>query len=809
VAAAGILALVAAGVWGMVPAGPSADWGQLLGPPRRLAAAATGCMACHVNALDQRFSREAIDAVNLARRQRGEREIELPAVLLAHSRLDRLAGAGSPHAAVSCVSCHEGSDETAVHGRPHPAMRAIAYVQSNCVLCHRNGYDISDEAPKMCQGRQMFTSLGCVDCHGSEVVRDYEKRKVGPDLRHVDAKLSKAFVADWLMDPSKFRPSTAMPRVIRAGDPNARVEAEAITEYLFAHASRGEPRGGDPSALAVGDYQRGRMLFLGHGLENGVPAGLKAGVGCLACHSNLNERNGFEPQAPLIHFGPELSRIGEQLTKGRDLESARRWLFAWLKDPRQYHPETLMPNLRLSDQEASDLTAYLLGQRGGKTDEAVYPRSEATKDQLALGARLISHYGCMNCHEIGGPPLAQASLDLSDWGNKPLARLDMSRLDAAHQTRQDWLNQHLTDPAAVSPADAYDQPRMPFFHLTQEQAEEITTFVLGNRGNVQAPVAAAEGEEAEEALARGRAMTVLHNCVGCHQTEWNTPAIQRYFAPGWLSTFAPPPLRGEGNRVQYDWLRGFLKKVTPLRPLLSVRMPSFSFKEGEPEALVEYFHAASEKESGDLRRWMARGQTDRLDEWALKFGQAAAIDLNPAYSTPAQIAGTQSDILFKAEFTAELYDGPRRDREGAVPISAERFALGERFMQTMQCLDCHLMSADGSGDLSKAKAPNLDLVEGRLQRGWVRAWIQEPDVVRHGTNMPAYFSGLRAGDLNGRPLAEAERLTPAQAEAVEQFGKTVGEQTDLLDDFLFAAGARHYTTSSDARLNALRGRAGR
>jgi len=47
---------------------------------------------------------------------------------------------------------------------------------------------------------------------------DEEKRKVGPDLRHVGAKLSKEFVADWIMDPTAFRPSTA----IAAGHPGGR-----------------------------------------------------------------------------------------------------------------------------------------------------------------------------------------------------------------------------------------------------------------------------------------------------------------------------------------------------------------------------------------------------------------------------------------------------------------------------------------------------------------------------------------------------------------------------------------------------------
>ena len=35
-----------------------------------------------------------------------------------------------------------------------------------------------------------------------------------------------------------------------------------------------------------------------------------------------------------------------------------------------------------------------------------------------------------------------------------------------------------------------------------------------------------------------------------------------------LTDVAPPSLRGEGNKVQLDWLFNFFRNVEPLRPLL-------------------------------------------------------------------------------------------------------------------------------------------------------------------------------------------------------------------------------------------------
>jgi len=59
---------------------------------------------------------------------------------------------------------------------------------------------------------------------------------------------------------------------------------------------------------------------------------------------------------------------------------------------------------------------------------------------------------------------------------------------------------------------------------------------------------------------------------------------------------------------------------------------------------------------------MASGNEGRLEQWALARGQAAAIDLDPAYSNPDEIAAERRDIRFKAEFTAGCTIVRRRAR---------------------------------------------------------------------------------------------------------------------------------------------------
>src|ERR1019366_4200480 len=311
------------------------------------------------------------------------------------------------------------------------------YLQANCVRCHTETYDIRDTAPVVYEGRALFTRLGCVNCHQMDSIPATQNRKVGPDLRHVTAKLSPEFINTWIWSPKAFRPTTKMPHFFMLENSSSdeeirrtRQETRAITEYLVRTA---EPL--PPKYVLKPSYQG--SADAGHALFNAV--------GCLGCHNNLNDPTGDTrvhadgstrpitlgekwitqdlvksgrilklmknphgspadqansaaqvydamtynerqmyvlenldqpgngaavgtypdgtPKPIFIHHGPELSAVGTKLLAGRTPEQARQWLFDWLKEPRHYSDYTIMPQLRLNDQQAMDLAEYLLSQK--------------------------------------------------------------------------------------------------------------------------------------------------------------------------------------------------------------------------------------------------------------------------------------------------------------------------------------------------------------------------------------------------------------------------------------------------------------
>jgi len=203
-----------------------------------------------------------------------------------------------------------------------------------------------------------------------------------------------------------------------------------------------------------------------------------------------------EAQPPILtRHAPELSGLGLQFGDDR---RAVQWLYGWLRDPRRYDENAVMPRMRLEGEEALDVAAYLArlpaeGQspltpldenpeqrqclagmrddliarrlsRSGFTDVEVtdpvvlqarmlttrlaerYGQAEArsrvarlSPDQRAwvfLGAQMIGHYGCFGCHSIPGFERAERiGPSHVDWGRVPVDRLDFGLLDPRFPAR--------------------------------------------------------------------------------------------------------------------------------------------------------------------------------------------------------------------------------------------------------------------------------------------------------------------------------------------------------------------------------------
>ncbi len=697
-------------------------------------------------------------------------------VFATHPKLDLFLGGRSPHPVekIGCTVCHLGrgrgtsfisvahtpkNEEEAKaweerygwhklhHGEGHLLwdypMLPMVYAEAMCAKCHKGVVEVP-KAHQLNRGRELVEALGCFGCHK---IKGYEGlRKVGPSLMRVGGKLEQAWVARWVHNPKAFRPASKMPRIFDLSNtdgPEDRARNAAlingIAAYLFEHTERPSY----PAPPVAGSAVQGRML-----VEK---------AGCRGCHV-VGEGDEAERPHDYRNFGPNLNGMGSKVKAG--------WLFAWLKDPHDYFPGTRMPNLRLTDQEAADIAAYLMGLKNPSFEARPAPRTEgAARDELALfflrarmtdsqartelarmsnrekdlflGERAITRQGCFGCHDIKGFENAQqVGTELTEEGDKDVGRLDFGFIEIP-ETRHDWFFQKLKDPRIFDrgKVKTYDEKlRMPQFDLTDEDARAVTLALMSfTRDDV--PMESRKNLTPRETeVARGQRLVRDHNCRGCHIVEEAGGAIRPsvakvYAAEQGLSeedalAFSPPALHGEGAKTQPDWLFGFLKGPVPIRPWLSARMPTFGFSDEEAADVVRYF---------------------------------SALDRQP--------------------FPYETIPPRRMTAEGMQ--AAQKLFSKDYF----SCLSCHQQGAiKPLGDPSRW-APDLALARERLRPRWIVTWLQDPQKVQPGTKMPSFFldpSGVPPDVLNGDMQKQIQVLADYIVYGMHQRSASAGSGADRL-----------------------------
>ncbi len=374
------------------------------------------------------------------------------------------------------------------------------------------------ESPQAATGRQLVTLLGCPGCHTITDPAFADLGKSGPDLRRIAAKTNPSWTLQWVTDPRKLRPTTWMPHFF---DETDRTQAHAVVAYLW---DKSQPV--DYPSPPAGDAERGEELF--------------HSVGCTGCHLRETGAERHDFPEPYRLQGPNLIHLGSKVDAA--------WLFAWLRNPRRYAPETRMPDLRLSGREAADLVAFLMASRAPDKEGAELALGGA--GDVEAGREAIALYGCYGCHAIAG--FEEAGRPAGEW------------------TSLDGFSGHGLD-------------GLPDFRLSVRELEAIRT-ATGK--------ASAAGDAA---LVAGRRLVARYGCRGCHLLEGGGHAIEATIDdPGLL----PPNLNGEGSRVQPAWLRAYLKDPAGvrLRSWLTVRMPTFDFSEEEIRTAVAYFAALEEGE---------------------------------------------------------------------------------------------------------------------------------------------------------------------------------------------------------------------
>ena len=177
-------------------------------------------------------------------------------------------------------------------------------------------------------GSLLLGELNCISCH--QVSDAWRKRlpvKTAPILDEVGSRVRPQFVKALLEDPQAAKPGTTMPDLLSGLPAKERQAAiEQLTHFLASTGTIHDTPA--PANLVV----QGERLY--------------HEIGCTACHDPLRE--GSEPLPTSVSF-PAMS------TKYSITALAQ-----FLKDPLVIRPSGRMPHLNLNDNEAHQLSSYLL-----------------------------------------------------------------------------------------------------------------------------------------------------------------------------------------------------------------------------------------------------------------------------------------------------------------------------------------------------------------------------------------------------------------------------------------------------------------
>ncbi len=601
-------------------------------------------------------------------------------VIQSHPRLDLFVGANSPHPyeKFGCTLCHGGQPAAvdfsrAAHSPQNEQqekywesqyhwerqefwdakMLPLQHVEASCAKCHK-GTDEIKGANKLNEGRHLFRDKGCVNCHmGSSGGEDMKwVGRVGPDLRRVGEKTNINWAKNWIENPWDFRPSTKMPRFFGLENRKAEtvdvggahhvrdnVEASAIAEYLFMAS---QLRDSAPTPPPQGDVESGKKIF--------------ALVGCVACHTTheAKEEHKFE----FNQHGPDLSRVGEKVSPG--------WLFQWLKNPRHYWAETKMPNLRLNDKEAADLTSYLMKTMVVKTEAAPAKDFPAEAYEFIINQKLEPTTPPSKIRERLDDPIKMVETQL---------RVKVKAVKGADGTLKDtgegeW---------------------------NEEQIGRIKEII----GKQPDP------KKSAKAFFAGEALIQHHGCYGCHNIQ------------GW--TYAPltcPNLNGEGDKdldkldfgkahhdhsiahTKWDWFytkiarpRVFDRdKESIIKPFDRLRMPWFGYP--EKDAAHAEHKEGDAKEKADEKKEGAKGPAGPHGAGAHTKKYTAKANEDPSTAYGLKHHEIERLVTLLMSLSNEPVPADFIARATPQQLAVDR---GHRVVRELNCTGCHLVSAGGAG----------------------------------------------------------------------------------------------------------------
>lgn len=371
----------------------------------------------------------------------------------------------------------------------------------------------------------------------------------------------------------------------------------------------------------------------------------------------------------------------------------------------RYDERLRMPQFPFTEEEREAVMTFILGLVAEPpADQFVYspdPRQKAIHE----GRKVLEQYNCGGCHTLEMPKFTFTFTPDSLLYSRqpPPAPDDYHELFQPHFTpeqieRSKQLDKRGLGTATITAKRSVDPAQKGVAWESEDDDGNIIhlytlwedALVNGNywlAGDKTFPIY-------PESMVPGPGIPSQPELGGMF-ANWLYPRVVNQRNPKDLDSawgYVPPPLVGEGNKVQPGWLYDFLREPYVIRPAVVLRMPKFNLSPQEVEALVNYFAAKD-----------------------------------------------------NATYPYEYYD-----RRNPLELSAKELAYADRLSDALKivtnrnyCVACHSVgdfTPEGGVD---ALAPNLDQVHNRLRPDYLHKWIANP---KHILPYTAMFAVIKPNE---------------------------------------------------------------
>ena len=498
--------------------------------------------------------------------------------------------------------------------------------------------------------------------------------------------------------------------------------------------------------------------------------------GCYGCHTP-------EGAEYLPKFAPPLSDLPSKI---RDTE---RWTRAWIKKPSAVAPDTMMPDFALTDEQAGNITAFLLSLATPPKAPVVVPAALTDAASVADGKRLFTERGCRGCHAVdeGEHSISPRVPHLGNVGSKVTPA---------------WLDQWIADPKKYNADTA-----MPKVTLTEEERKAVIAYLL----TLSRPQQIAAAGAGKFDVAAGKELVKTYECFGCHAIkgfEDARPAVPN------LAEFAKRPVADLDfgtvpglQRTKWDWLRHKLVEPRAYESAkITLRMPKSALTDDEREAIVAYTiglapapmpaeyarPATPAQKAASTAEWMLtrfncngchplRGADahiakffDRRSRIAPTLdGVGARLQGQYMYDFLMEPKSVRPWLTLRMPTFGFQQQDARRLVEGLAAIAGtsnpytyvakmnidkEHFDRGARRFGYYKCVQCHPDSIDqglpeglSADDLSI----NLMLSKDRLRPEWLADFLARPkQIAGNETRMPTVFYSVEGAPKVEKPDAD-------------------------------------------------------